>query len=161
MEKGIWADNNKRGGLRKDLMAMSREEMWTSDGNWERLKEPTSGTGDWIGNWRRLSKKSNCSKGWEMPFMTWIKSLLGITGNGAVLRGRSSMAMSLHFKYSWVNLVVPKNWVAYFSAISGQKFDLTTVLRSCWPIEWHRRSFIASGPRAADECQFWTNYKRT
>jgi len=82
MEKGIWADNNKRGGLRKDLMAMSREEMWTSDGNWERLKEPTSGTGDWIGNWRRLSKKSNCSKGWEMPFMTWIKSLLGITGNG-------------------------------------------------------------------------------
>ena len=80
MEKGIWADNNKRGGLRKDLMAMSREEMWTSDGNWERLKEPTSGTGDWIGNWRRLSKKSNCSKGWEMPFMTWIKSLLGIMG---------------------------------------------------------------------------------
>ena len=40
-------------------------------------------------------------------------------------------------------------------------FDLTTVLRSCWPIEWHRRSFIASGPGAADECQFWTNYKRT
>ena len=29
--------------------------------------------------------------------------------------------------YSWVNLVVPKNWGAYFSAISGQKFDLTTV----------------------------------
>ena len=28
--------------------------------------------------------------------------------------------------YSWVNLVVPKNWAAYFSAISGRKFDLTT-----------------------------------
>ena len=48
--------------------------------------------------------------------------------------------------YSWVNLVVPKNWAAYFSAISGQKFDLATVLRSCWPIEWRRRGFIASGP---------------
>ena len=48
--------------------------------------------------------------------------------------------------YSWVNLVVPKNWVAYFSAISGQKFDLKTVLRSCWHIEWRRRGFIASGP---------------
>ena len=35
---------------------------------------------------------------------------------------------------------------SYFSAISGQKFDLTTVLRSCWPIEWHRRGFIASSP---------------
>ena len=48
--------------------------------------------------------------------------------------------------YSWVNLVVPKNWAAYFSAISGQKIDLTTVLRSCWPIEWRKRGFIASGP---------------
>ena len=47
--------------------------------------------------------------------------------------------------YSWVNLVVPKNWVAYFSAISGRKFDLTTVLRSCWLIEWRKRGFIASG----------------
>ena len=48
--------------------------------------------------------------------------------------------------HSWVNLVVPKNWGAYFSAISGRKFDLTTVLRSCWHIEWRRRGFIASGP---------------
>ena len=48
--------------------------------------------------------------------------------------------------YSWVNLVVPKNWVAYFSAISGRKLDLTTVLRSCWPREWRRRGFLASGP---------------
>ena len=47
---------------------------------------------------------------------------------------------------SWVNLVVPKNWVAYFSAISGRKLDLTTVLRSCWPREWRRRGFLASGP---------------
>ena len=48
--------------------------------------------------------------------------------------------------YSWVNLVVPKNWAAYFSAISGRKFDLTTVLRLCWNIEWRGRGFIASGP---------------
>ena len=48
--------------------------------------------------------------------------------------------------YSWVNLVVPKNWVAYFLAISGRKLDLTTVLRSCWPREWRRRGFLASGP---------------
>ena len=46
-------------------------------------------------------------------------------------------------RYSWVNLVVPKNWAAYFSAITGRKFDLTTVLRSRWPIEWRRRGFIA------------------
>ena len=74
---------------------------------------------------------------------------------------RRSMAINLKFSnrevegeqcaptgktYSWVNLVVPKNWAAYFSAISGRKFDLTTVLRSCWPIEWRRRGFIASGP---------------
>ena len=44
--------------------------------------------------------------------------------------------------YSWINLVVPKKWAAYFSAISGRKFDLTTVLRSCWHIEWRRRGFI-------------------
>ena len=50
------------------------------------------------------------------------------------------------FRYSWVNLVIPKNWAAYFSAISGRKFDLAVVLRSCWPIEWHRRGFIASVP---------------
>ena len=48
-------------------------------------------------------------------------------------------------RYRWVNLVVPKNWGAYFSAISGRKFDLTTVLRSCWHIEWRRRGFITSG----------------
>ena len=49
------------------------------------------------------------------------------------------------WKYSWINLVVPKNW-AYFSAISGRKFDQTTVLRSCWHKERRRRGFIASGP---------------
>ena len=48
--------------------------------------------------------------------------------------------------HSWVNLVVPKNWGAYFSALSGRKFDLKTVLTSCWHIEWRRRGFIASGP---------------
>ena len=46
------------------------------------------------------------------------------------------------FEYSWVNLVVPKNWGAYFSAISGRKFDLTTVLRSCLPQKWRRRGLI-------------------
>ena len=28
----------------------------------------------------------------------------------------------------------------------GRKFGLTSVLRLCWPIEWRRRGFIASGP---------------
>ena len=44
--------------------------------------------------------------------------------------------------YIWVNVVVPKNWAAYFSAISRRKFDLTTVLRSCWPQKWRRRGLI-------------------
>ena len=46
--------------------------------------------------------------------------------------------------YSWVNLVCPRIEGGYFSAISGQKFYLTTVLRSCWPLEWRRRGFITS-----------------
>ena len=46
--------------------------------------------------------------------------------------------------YSWVNLVCPRIEGGYFSAISGQKFYLTTVLRSCWPLEWRMRDFITS-----------------
>ena len=46
--------------------------------------------------------------------------------------------------YSWVNLVCPKIEGGYFSALSGRKFDLTTVLRSCWPLKWRRRGFITS-----------------
>ena len=60
--------------------------------------------------------------------------------------GWSGKPQFMIMTYSWVNLVVPKNWVAYFSAISGRKLDLTTVLRSCWPREWRRRGFLASGP---------------
>ena len=58
----------------------------------------------------------------------------------------NSLFLESEYEYSWVNQVCPKNWGAYFSAISGRKFDLTTVLRSCWPTEWHRRGFIASDP---------------
>ena len=46
----------------------------------------------------------------------------------------NDLGTHLQCTYSWVNLVVPKNWAVYFSAISGRKFDLTTVLRSCWPL---------------------------
>ena len=58
----------------------------------------------------------------------------------------NSLFLESEYEYSWVNQVCPKNWGAYFSAISRRKFDLTAALRWCWPIEWGRRGFIASGP---------------
>ena len=78
----------------------------------------------------------------EQTWLVWVRAkavLLGI-----ILHKIKNI-------YSWVNLVVPKSWVAYFSAISGRKFDLTTVLRSCWPKEWRRRGLIASGPFLAPQ----------
>ena len=47
--------------------------------------------------------------------------------------------------YSRSNLVLTKSEGAFFSAIFGQKFDLKTVLRPCWPPEWRGRGFITSG----------------
>ena len=48
------------------------------------------------------------------------------------------MAMYLQLGQSSLS----KKWGAYFSAISGRKFDLTTVLRLYWPLKWRRRGFI-------------------
>ena len=58
------------------------------------------------------------------------------------LRGITHSLHSTPLTYSCVNVVLTKNWGPYFSAISGLKFDLTTVLRPCWPLKWRRRGFI-------------------
>ena len=47
------------------------------------------------------------------------------------LRETDQKKKEYKYKYSRSNLVLPKIEGAYFSAIFGRKFDLTTVLRSC------------------------------
>ena len=38
-----------------------------------------------------------------------------------------------------------KNWRSLFLSHSERKFNLTTVLRPCWPLEWRKRDCITSG----------------